>query len=126
MENLFIIKAYLIYLPIALGMTFFVARALFKNSKVFMLEIFHGRTEIAFATNRLFEIGFYLLNIGTALLILQVNYIENNQQMLERLSFKLGGFSMYLGAMLFLNLYLFFRGKRKASVSVQTNTIITK
>ncbi len=114
MENLYIIKAYLIYLPLALGMTFFVARTLFKNSKVFMLDIFKGREEIALATNRLFEVGFYLLNVGTALLILKMDVINKAQEMLENLSYKLGGFSIYLGIITFMNLYLFFRGKRKS------------
>ena len=36
-------------------------------------------------------------------------------ELVERLSYKIGGFSIYLGLMLFLNLYFFFRGKRKAS-----------
>ena len=115
MEN-YILNAYFIYLPIALGMTFYVARTLFRNSKVFMLDIFKGREEIAIATNRLFEVGFYLLNIGTALLILKTGIITSSQELLENLSYKLGGFSIYLGVMTFLNLYLFFRGKRKSDL----------
>jgi len=107
--------AYLVYLPIALLMTTLVASVLFKNSRIFMLDIFHGREEIAFSTNRLFEIGFYLLNIGTALLILKMNSIESPQGIIEIISHKLGGFSIYLGINLFLNLYLFFRGKRNAA-----------
>jgi len=113
------VKAYLIYLPIVLVMTFLVARALFKNSKIFMLDIFKGREEIANSTNRLFEIGFYLLNLGVALLILKMGEIISNRGMLEELSLKIGGFSIYLGIMLFLNLFMFFRGKRKASQKVQ-------
>ena len=116
MENFYIIKAYFIYLPIALGMTFYVARTLFRNSKVFMLDIFKGREEIALATNRLFEVGFYLINIGTALLILKMEVINNSQEFLESLSYKIGGFSIYLGIMTFLNLYFFFRGKRKSAL----------
>lgn len=111
----YIMIAYLVYLPIALLMTTLVANILFKNSRVFMLDIFHGREEIAFSTNRLFEIGFYLLNIGTALLILEMNAIESPQGIVEVLSHKIGGFSIYLGLNLFFNLYLFFRGKRQAS-----------
>lgn len=80
-----------------------------------MLDIFNGREEIAYATNKLFEVGFYLLNIGYALLILRFNQsMYNYQSMIELLSAKIGGFSIYLGIMLFLNLYLFFRGKRKS------------
>ncbi len=110
------VTAYCIYLPVALLLTLFVARTLFKNGKVFMLDIFNGRQEIAFATNKLFEVGFYLMNIGFALLILKFEGIlGNHQEMIEKLSYKLGGFSIYLGIMLFLNLYLFFRGKRKSA-----------
>lgn len=110
-----ILAAYLIYLPIALVLTFYVARTLFKNGLTFMLDIFHGKVEIATSTNKLFEVGFYLLNIGFALLILQINEeCSNYQEMIEILSMKIGGFSIYLGIMLFFNMYLFFRG-RKAS-----------
>lgn len=126
MENL-ITVAYSIYLPIALGLTYFVAKSLFKNARVFMLDIFHGKEEIAFATNRLFEIGFYLMNIGFALLILEINsyraYNDNSYQILiEILSYKIGGFSIYLGVILFLNMFLFFRGRRKSKLSAQ-NTL---
>ncbi len=117
MENQFIITAYLIYLPVALLMTFLVARSLFKNGKVFMLDIFNGKEEIAFATNHLFEIGFYLMNIGTALFILKIGGIETTQMMIEKLSFKVGGFSIYLGLMLFVNLFLFFRGRQKSRMN---------
>lgn len=120
MDNLQIITlnkviAYCIYLPIALVLTWYVARNLFKNSVVFMKDIFNGREEIAIATNTLFKMGFYLLNIGFALFILKIYQdLFNLQQTIETLSFKIGGFSIYLGIMLLFNLYLFFRGKRIA------------
>ena len=87
MENALIIKAYFIYLPIALGLTFYVAHTLFKTGKVFMFEIFNGREEIANATNRLFQLGFYLINIGFALWILKINsyHVDNYQDVIEAL-----------------------------------------
>jgi hypothetical protein len=113
-----ILVAYCIYLPLAVALTIYVARQLFTNSKVFMLDIFHGREEIAFATNKLFETGFYLLNVGFALWILRIDRtVLDYQNVFEVLSLKLGGFSVYLGLMLFANLFLFFRGKRKAKES---------
>ena len=116
METTKILIAYAIYLPIALFLTYYVSKTLFKNSKIYMLDIFKGREEIANATNKLFETGFYLLNLGFALMILEMNMYDNSYQVLiEKLSYKIGGFSIYLGLMLFLNLYFFFRGKRKAS-----------
>lgn len=116
METTKILIGYTIYLPIALFLTYYVSKTLFKNSKIFMLDIFKGREEIATATNKLFETGFYLLNLGFALMILEMTIYKNDyQSLIEALSYKIGGFAIYLGIMLFLNLYFFFRGKRKAS-----------
>jgi F0F1-type ATP synthase assembly protein I len=115
METTKILIGYAVYLPTALFLTFYVSKTLFKNSKVYMLDIFKGREEIANATNKLFETGFYLLNLGFALLIMKITaYEDNYQTLIEALSSKIGGFSIYLGVMLFFNLYFFFRGKRKA------------
>ena len=119
METQKILTAYLIYLPIALVLTYYVAHTLFKNGKVFMLDIFNQREDIALSTNKLFEVGFYLLNIGFALMILRIEnpgyeLVDTWQEVVEVLSRKIGGFAIYLGFMLFGNLYMFFRG-RKAS-----------
>lgn len=125
METSKILIGYLIYLPIAVGLTYFVSKTLFKNGKVFMIDIFKGKDDIAIATNRLFEVGFYLLNIGWALLILRINKNNFNhtyQNLMEILSFKIGGFAMYLGFMLFLNLYLFFRGRKKSKQNQRVMT----
>lgn len=114
------VLTYLIYLPVVIGLTLYVARTLFRNGRVFMLDIFKGKADIADATNKLFEVGFYLINIGFALRIMQVNGFWGNdaydttQEMVEVLAGKIGGFAIYLGIMLFLNLFLFFRGRRKA------------
>lgn len=111
MKDLIVI-AYSIYLPIVILLTLYVANNLFKNSIVYMKDIFNNREEIAIATNTLFKIGFYLLNIGFALYILEINYTTNTtQSVIEVLSRKIGGFSIYLGIMLFMNMYMFFRGK---------------
>ena len=78
-----------------------------------MMDIFSGKAEIALSTNKLFETGFYLLNLGFALLIMEISYqISDSRTMLEVLSTKVGGFSIYLGISLFFNLYLFFRGRK--------------
>ena len=124
METSKILIGYALYLPVVLFLTYYVSKTLFKNSKIFMLDIFKGREEIANATNKLFETGFYLLNLGFALRILEMNLYKNTyQSLIEELSYKIGGFSIYLGVMLFLNLYFFFRGKRKASQNHEENRI---
>jgi hypothetical protein len=127
METTKILIGYAIYLPIAIFLTFYVSRTLFQNGKIYMLDIFKGREEIANATNKLFETGFYLLNLGFALMILTINEYKNDYQTLvEALSYKIGGFSIYLGIMLFFNLYFFFRGKRKAKEAQNEERIVFK
>lgn len=124
MENSRIITGYLIYLPIVILLTMYVSRMLFKNGKLFMIDIFKGKEDIALATNRLFEIGFYLINIGWALLILRISHYSPDeltyQSLIEKLSLKIGGFSIYLGIMLMLNLFFFLRGRRKSRQSLRT------
>lgn len=114
MENL-TVTAYAIYLPVVIGLTYYVAYVLFKNSTVYMNDIIYGRPDVAKATNNLFRIGFYLLNVGFAFYILRMDLRDSGlQQLIEQLSYKVGGFSIYLGIMLFINMFLFFRGKRIA------------
>ena len=122
MKNL-IVSTYLVYLPVAIMLTFIVARIFFKNSKVFMLDIFRGREGIAMSTNKLFEMGFYLLNLGFALFYMKVSQSMESftkQDMFETLSYKIGVLAVFLGLMVFFNLYMLFRGKKK---SKQSNVI---
>ncbi len=115
MENL-IVRAYIVYLPVAVILTFIVAKVFFKNSRIFMSDIFRGRLEIANSTNTLFEMGFYLLSLGFALSIMEIGRTAiNHQQFYEILSEKVGVLSVFLGIMVFFNLYMLFRGKKKSS-----------
>ncbi|WP_303318182.1 hypothetical protein Q4Q34_11265 [Flavivirga abyssicola] len=123
MENSKIIIGYLVYLPIVVLLTIYVSKMLFKNGRLFMIDIFKGKEDIALATNKLFEIGFYLINIGWAMLILKISYYNADgmsyQSLIEILSKKIGGFSIYLGVMLFINLFFFFRGRSKSRQSLK-------
>lgn len=122
MNTLHTLTAYLIYLPVTILLTWYVAHTLFKNGRIFMLDIFHGKTEIAMATNKLFEVGFYLLNVGFALWILEISIeLVSTQMVVEVLSKKIGGFAIYLGLMLFFNLYLFFRGRKASRAHAKAN-----
>ncbi len=122
MDTKFIVMAYYIYLPVVIVLTWYVARVLFRNGRAFMNDIFNGNEVMAVSTNRLFELGFYLLNVGFAFTIMEITRSINDYQgLLEELSVKLGGYSIYLGIMLFFNMYLFFRGRRISKMrSAQT------
>lgn len=107
-------SAYMIYLPIVIALTVFVSQFLFKNSKTFMIDIFHQKENIAMATNSLFKIGFYLLNVGFALCIIEFYKIETLESLVVNMSEKIGKFSIYLGIMMLLNLLLFLKGRKHA------------
>jgi hypothetical protein len=104
------IVTYITYLPISIALTVWVARSLFRNGRVFLIEIFHNNTELADSVNKLLIVGFYLLNIGYATVSLQIaEKIEGWQRLIEVLSFKIGAIILILGAIHFLNLYVFFK-----------------
>lgn len=117
MENL-IVTTYIIYLPITIVLTLIVARLFFRNSKIFMMDIFNGREEIATSTNKLFEMGFYLMCLGFVLFYMEIQRNTDffrAQDMFETLSYKIGIVAVFLGFMVFFNLYMLFRGKKKTA-----------
>lgn len=119
------LTAYAIYLPIILILITYVSQQLFKHSKIFMLDIFNQKEDIAMATNKLFKIGFYLLNIGYALRIIAIYNLTSYKKMTEVLASKIGGFSIYLGIIMLLFILFFLKG-RKASRKIIKEQIITQ
>ena len=112
----YIIITYSFYLVITIALTIWVARTLFKNGKVFLIDIFHGNKELADSVNNLLLVGFYLINIGYAVYTLLVTgSIVNVQEVIERLSLKIGLIILILGTMHFFNLYIFFTLRKKAT-----------
>ena len=111
----YIITTYIAYLVVTVCLTIWVAKTLFKNGKIFLVDIFHGNTPLADSVNNLLLVGFYLINIGYAVYTLQVTTaISNAQQMIEVLSIKLGLIILILGGMHFFNLFVFFKLRNKA------------
>ena len=124
MNTNYAILSYVIYLPVSILLTTYVSHHLFKHGKIFMLDIFHQKTAIALATNKLFKIGFYLVNIGFAMRIIKVYLIENTQQLVEVLSAKIGGFSIYLGVVMILFILFFLKGRKASRKTVKTEKIV--
>lgn len=56
--------SYSVYLPVAVGVTVWVARVLSRNGRVFLADVFHGNDALAEAVNQLLVVGFYLVNLG--------------------------------------------------------------
>ena len=117
------IITYSFYLVITIALTIWVARTLFKNGKVFLVDIFHGNAALADSVNNLLLVGFYLVNIGYAVYTLQItSSISNVQEVIEKLSVKVGLIILILGAMHFFNLYIFFTLRKKATMDKKLKT----
>ena len=60
---------YLIYLAASAFLTVYVSRTLFKNGRVFLVSVFQ-QEGLADSVNRLLVVGFYLINLGWAALLI--------------------------------------------------------
>lgn len=111
----YIILTYALYMPLTIVLTIWVAKTLFVNGRVFLVEIFHGHELLADSVNKLLVVGFYLINIGYAVYTLKVSStIADAQVLIEQLSLKLGAIILILGVMHFFNLFIFFKLRKRA------------
>ncbi len=118
-----IILLYALYLISTVAITIWVARTLFKNGKVFLIDIFHGNKELADAVNNLLLVGFYLINIGYAVLALKEDaIILDGRKLIEVLSLKMGVIILILGGMHFMNMLIFFRLRKRAILDKKGTT----
>jgi hypothetical protein len=111
----YILLSYSLYLFLTVILIIWVARTLFRNGKVFLIDIFHGNKELSNAVNNLLLVGFYLVNAGYTVYTLRMEgNIDNTRQLIEELSLKLGAIILILGGMHFLNMLVFFRLRTRA------------
>lgn len=103
-----ILITYFAYLLISIALTIWVAETLFRNGRIFLVEVFSGNAALADSVNRLLVVGFYLLNFGYVALALKIEgEIGSYRVGLEALAGKLGVVMLILGGMHFLNLIIF-------------------
>jgi hypothetical protein len=108
---------YLIYATAGVGLTVWLARTLSRNGEVFLEDVFADNPRMAAAVNRLLVVGFYLLNLGYALVTLKANRPAlTGVEAIETLAVKLGALLLSLGALHFFNLYLFHRIRRRGQL----------
>lgn len=111
----YFILTYAVYFLVSVALTIWVANVLFKNGRIFLVDIFRGNTELADSVNKLLVVGFYLINIGYMTLALkEAGTIPNIQVVVEVLSHKIGWIILILGGMHFLNLIIFFKLRTRA------------
>ncbi len=103
-----IVVTYVVYLLLSIALTVWVARTLFKNGRIFLVDVFHGNEALADSVNHLLVVGFYLINLGYISLMLKISDpVTDARQSIEALASKMGFVLLVLGAMHFFNLLLF-------------------
>src|SRR6185312_16222006 len=111
----YMVSAYLVYLCIAVSATIMVARTLFKNGRVFLVQAFNGNAELADSVNHLLVAGFYLLNLGyVALALTSSSAIISPREAVEMVSQKVGLALVVLGGIHMFNLYVLNRMRVRA------------
>lgn len=107
--------ALLVYLPyaaIAVTLTIWLARTISRHGEVFLESVFPARPDLAHAVNHLLVIGFYLVNLGWALLLMrsdEAGRVTSPTAAVELLATKLGTLLLLLGVAHFANLVIFNR-----------------
>ncbi len=115
----FVVVTYCFYLAISIALTIWVARTLFRNGRVFLVDVFHGDDAMADSVNRLLVVGFYLINLGYVTLALKMGYdVTSTRTSIEALSQKIGWVLLVLGGMHFFNLYVFSRIRRRSFLEI--------
>ncbi|MFK4083156.1 hypothetical protein ACI2LF_03540 [Kribbella sp. NPDC020789] len=109
------VPTYVAYLAIAVPLTLWVARALSRNGRIFLVDVFDGNEAFADAVNRLLVVGFYLLNLGFVTLFLSLkDPVPDVSGLFEALSVKLGVVMLVLGGMHLGNVWVFNRIRRRS------------
>lgn len=99
------ILSHIIYLAFSVGFTLFVGQTLFQNGRTFLFECFQSNKK-ADAVNRLFLVGFYLLNLAVVLIALRFSEQAHSlESLLKVTGTRAGGVALFMGFMHLNNLF---------------------
>jgi len=106
---------YVAYALMSIAITVWVARTLFRNGRVFLVDSFLGNEPLADSVNRLLVVGFYLVNLGFVAMFLRYgDKPGDTREAIEFLSSKVGIVLLVLGFMHFMNILIFHKARNRA------------
>ena len=111
---MYTVWTYGIYLAVSIALTVWVARTLFRNGRVFLVDAVSGNESLADSLNHLLVVGFYLVNIGYVTTALR--YGDKPHDLVETIEYtstKVGQVLLVLGVMHFVNLFLFSKARKR-------------
>jgi len=117
---MYTVWTYAVYLIVSIVLTVWVARTLFKNGRVFLVDAFAGNETLADSVNHLLVVGFYLINVGFVTVALKYGHKPNDLvTAIEFASMKIGLVLLVVGVMHFFNLYLLAQARKRGISSLQ-------
>ena len=93
----------------SIGLTSWLAVVLNRNGRTFLRDVFDGQPDMGEAVNRLLTIGFFMLNLGYAFLILRAQPTATTEDTVNFLANRLGLLLVSLGVLHFVNMAVFAR-----------------
>jgi hypothetical protein len=105
---------YLVYLTASAGLTIGVGTTLHRNGRRFLVDVMDDE-KLADSVNHLLLVGFYLVNLGVAaLLVNTTGSLASAADVVQTVATQLGVVMLVLGAMHFTNLYVLNRMRKNA------------
>lgn len=121
----YLIWTHVAYGVTAVGLTLVLARTLFRHGALFLESVFEDNARMANAVNRLLVTGFYMLNLGYALLLFRSNEAVTALEATEVLVSKLGVLLVSLGIIHFVNMAVFWKIRRASDARNYTPAMPT-
>ena len=112
----YLVPVYAAYAGSALLLTAWLARVFFRNGALFLEDVFVDKPELAHAVNRMLVTGFYMLNLGYALVTLKAGKAATSTRGIEILATKLGFLLLTLAAVHFVNMAVFWKLRHRNAV----------
>src|SRR6478672_2300481 len=86
----YLVPVYFTYIVCAVGLTVWLARTLFHNGAVFLHDVFEDRQDLADSVNHLLVTGFFMINLGFALILMRQGRAASGADAFRLLTGKLG------------------------------------
>ena len=111
--NEYLVPVYSVYIACAIGLTVWLARTLFTNGAIFLTDVFGDQRELATAVNRLLVTGFFMVNLGYALLLVRQGGADTPAGAFQLLVTKLGVLLFSLAIVHFVNVAVFWKLRQR-------------
>lgn len=114
------ILSYTVYALIAIYIIVIIGRSFHKNGRVFILALFKNNVETTDTTNNLLLVGYYLFNIGYA--ILQFSFweqVSNYQAVLTSIASKIGILILLLAGLHYNNMFVLYILTKNKSLTIK-------